>query len=215
MISLSKRTKPDILVSKETQWTNDLMAFVNSSQKIPKHIKGKYRHPDIKKELLEETNKKCAYCESKIPHIDHGDIEHILPKSKEPSKTFLWENLTLGCTICNQNKKEYYNPQLPLLNPYTDKPEEKILFAGPISAAAVGSQSASITIKQLQLNRAELVESRTNYLNNIEPLIRQYEITNDENFRKILLNDIIELTKPDKEYSSMVTYYLALLAITA
>lgn len=95
MISLSKRPKPDILVNKETQWTSELMTYVNSSQKVPENIKGRNRHPEIKKELLKETNEKCAYCESKIPHIDHGDIEHIMPKSKEPEKTFLWENLLL------------------------------------------------------------------------------------------------------------------------
>ena len=31
---------------------------------------------------IDETHGKCAYCESKIKHIDYGDIEHILPKNK-------------------------------------------------------------------------------------------------------------------------------------
>lgn len=40
-------------------------------------------------------------------------------------------------------------------------------------------------------------------------------MTEDENFREILLNDLMELTKPYNEYSSIVAYYLELLAITA
>lgn len=215
MISLTKGEKPDVLVKNETNWTNELMSYVNASQEIPKSLKGKYRHPEIKTELFKETNKKCAYCESKIPHIDHGDIEHILPKSKVPNKTFLWENLTIGCTICNQKKTNYYNPNLPLLNPYTDTPEEKLLFAGPLAVAVVGSQSASITIKQLELNRPSLFERRTEFLNKIEPLIRQYELANDDVLRQLLLNDLISWTNPEHEYSLMFKQFLAHLAITA
>ncbi|MCM2534319.1 hypothetical protein NDK43_20635 [Neobacillus pocheonensis] len=138
-----------------------------------------------------------------------------MPKSKVPNKTFLWENLTIGCTICNQNKTNYYNPNLPLLNPYADKPEEKLLFAGPLAVAVVGSQSASITIKQIELNRPSLFERRTELLNKIEPLIRQYELTNDDALRQLLLDDLIAWTKPEHEYSLMFKQFLEQLAITA
>ncbi|MGE7692030.1 HNH endonuclease domain-containing protein [Lysinibacillus sp. NPDC097214] len=215
MITLTKRKKPNVLVKNETNWTNELMDYLNASKKVPESLKGKYRHTEIKTELLKETNNKCAYCESKISHIDYGDIEHILPKSIVPDKTFLWENLTIGCTICNQNKTNYYNPNFPLLNPYTDKPEEKLLFAGPMVVAAVGSQSASITIKKLDLNRPALFEKRHDFLNKIEPLIRQYELTNDATLRQLLLDDLIASTKPEHEYSLMLKQFLAQLAITA
>ncbi|MDT3498329.1 HNH endonuclease, partial [Bacillus toyonensis] len=116
MISLIKSSKPTILVEKEINWTNELLSFEESGEKVPNHIKGRYRHEEIKEALLKETYAKCAYCESKILHIDYGDIEHIIPKSIFPQKTFLWDNLTIGCAKCNQSKSNYYDDTLPLLN---------------------------------------------------------------------------------------------------
>ncbi|MFF3923552.1 HNH endonuclease [Paenibacillus lactis] len=104
MRSLRKGPKPDILVEKEEEWTQELMKYVESGDKIPDTIGGRYRHPNIKEALLSETYSKCAYCESKITHIDYGDIEHIEPKSEVRNKTFAWDNLTIGCSKCNQNK---------------------------------------------------------------------------------------------------------------
>lgn len=43
----------------------------------------------------------CNYCEQS----EATDIEHIAPKSFYPEKTFIWENYTLACKICNSGYK--------------------------------------------------------------------------------------------------------------
>ncbi len=215
MISLIKTTKPIILEDKESDWTNELKSFLTSGTRVPDHIKGRYRHKDIKDALLLETHSKCAYCESKILHIDYGDVEHILPKSIFPEKTFSWANLTIGCTKCNQSKSNYYDDKYPLLNPYVDYPEDKIIFRGAIPFAKPGCKDAYATIKKLKLDRPELIEHRSNLIKKIQPLIWQYENTEDDTLRKMLLQDLIEFTNKEQEYSSMIKHLLDSLAITA
>ncbi|MGQ7871564.1 HNH endonuclease [Bacillus sp. 1A] len=215
MISLIKTSKPIVLEDKENDWTNELLSFLNSDEKAPSYIKGRYRHEEIKDALLTETNSKCAYCESKITHIDYGDIEHIVPKSIFPEKTFLWDNLTIGCAKCNQSKSNYYDDTLPLLNPYVDYPEDKLVFMGTISFAKPGCESAYFTIKKLKLNRPELIERRGDLIKKIQPLIWEYEKTENEELRKLLLEDLIEFTNKDQEYSLMIKQLLDSLAITA
>ena len=76
MIKLSKSHEPDILVKNGKQWTNDLMAYVKSGNKIPDNVKNKYNHPDIKEALIQETHGKCMYCESYISAVTPELIEH-------------------------------------------------------------------------------------------------------------------------------------------
>ncbi|WP_438349948.1 HNH endonuclease [Paenibacillus sp. FA6] len=204
MRSLIKGSKPAILVEKEDEWTNELMAFVLNDDKIPKTVNGRYGHPEIKAALLLETSNKCVYCESKITHIDHGDIEHIEPKSEVRNKTFLWDNLTIGCSKCNQNKKIYYDPLLPLLNPYIDIPEEKIIFCGPLPFPAKGNRNAEMTIRLLKLDRPELIERRTECIKSIDPLIIAYEQTDNHTLKGLIWDDIHDRTLPDKEFSLMI-----------
>ncbi|MEG8241503.1 HNH endonuclease [Acinetobacter baumannii] len=64
-------------------------------------------------------------------HIHHGDIEHIFPKALDQSKRYEWNNLTLSCEICNQNKSNH-DPNLNhILNPYIDNPESSLIFLVP------------------------------------------------------------------------------------
>ncbi|ALC84849.1 hypothetical protein AM499_02740 [Bacillus sp. FJAT-22090] len=207
MIRLKKLEKPDILVQKGEEWKDELMTYVNSGKDIPKNIQGRYAHKEIKKTLLEETKEKCAYCESVITGIDYGDIEHIEPKKRVPKKTFEWINLTISCGKCNQNKGQYYNENLSLINPYIDKPEEEIIFLGPYPSAR--SDRALMTVKQLKLDRVELLERRTEYIKKIQPLINLYLNTYDKEFQKIIYQDLIEYTKEKHEYSSMMRCILA------
>ncbi|MFJ7932296.1 HNH endonuclease [Peribacillus sp. NPDC096448] len=208
MIALEKGEKPEILVNKEEQWLSQLTVALSKGSPIPNTIQNRYRHLDIKVGLLKETNNKCAYCESKVLHIDHGDIEHIEPKSLVPSKTFDWFNLTIACRKCNQNKAQYYNTNLPLLNPYTDKTEEEIIFCGPLPFPKPGSSKAKITIKKLQLDRVDLIEKRIELLNQIQPLLDCYENEQDAELKKLLLQDIQSYKEKNKEFSSMVTFFL-------
>ncbi|WP_353254502.1 hypothetical protein [Salinisphaera sp. PC39] len=93
MRNLDKLQEPAVLEEYSAQWLQDYVENPGSSNK-----KYKYRHPDIKKQLKDETGFKCVYCESKIGHNTPGDIEHKVPSSRDIELHFFWENLTIACT---------------------------------------------------------------------------------------------------------------------
>src|SRR5262245_19740131 len=131
MIRLTKGRIPDILDRKSAEWTEELLAAGKGGKAKP----ARYGHRDIKAALVEETNGKCAYCESKLLHIAYGDVEHIIAKAVDPSRAYEWVNLTIACDKCNTNKGDKED----IVDPYRDDPAAALDFAGPWVAAAIGS----------------------------------------------------------------------------
>lgn len=73
---------------------------------------------EVKTALQEAQHEKCCFCESKLTHIQYGDVEHFRPKRgyvqqkgdplERPGYYWLaydWDNLMLACTLCNQRFK--------------------------------------------------------------------------------------------------------------
>lgn len=65
---------------------------------------------DLKQHLFELFHGKCAYCESRVLHVDYGDVEHYRPRGRvEEDAThpgYWWlayetENLLPSCGLCN------------------------------------------------------------------------------------------------------------------
>jgi uncharacterized protein (TIGR02646 family) len=82
-----------------------------------------YGHSDIKTILRKSQFGKCAFCESNVAAIAHGDIEHYRPKkywiqndrTGEKGPGYYWlaynfNNLLFSCQICNQRFKKNYFP---------------------------------------------------------------------------------------------------------
>ncbi|ELQ5999058.1 HNH endonuclease [Cronobacter turicensis] len=204
MIKLTKRPIPKILFLNEKKWTQILIDQQKRNKKPKPSQVSKYRHKQIKKELSSETNGKCAYCESKLQHIHHGDVEHIYPKSLRVSGTFEWNNLTLACEICNQNKSDK-DPDLELiLNPYEVDPSTHIFFESgfvcPLTKSGVNTE------KLLSLNRPELIERRLEKTKSTLGILTN--ILNDSYEAKVritILEDFIKYEMSSaKEYSAMV-----------
>src|SRR5687767_14822167 len=101
MRKVSKHAEPDVLQTNHQEWTDAYLADPGNATK-----KYRYRHPEIKSALKEETADKCVYCESKIGHNTPGDVEHMTPSSVQPQHHFAWSNLTIACTECNRRKND-------------------------------------------------------------------------------------------------------------
>jgi uncharacterized protein (TIGR02646 family) len=204
MIKLTKLAKPEVLVTNAHVWTKALVDKVNAGEKPTDSEKTKYRHKDIKEALIKETHGKCAYCESKVLHIHHGDVEHIYPKSLDLSKTFEWENLTLACEVCNQLKSDRDPNMEHIIDPYNIDPSSHLNFVGTFVHAITadyGQSSKAI----LDLNRAELCERRREKL---EKTLSIFEnILNQElpfPARKAIYDNLLENEGASKsEYSAM------------
>ncbi len=82
-----------------------------------------YGARSVKNALTKAQHGKCAFCESKFPHIGFGNVEHFRPKGgwvqtegdllTKPGYYWLayaWGNLYASCQICNQKFKRNLFP---------------------------------------------------------------------------------------------------------
>ena len=68
MIFLQKLPKPQILVDNEADWTSVITTKLAAGQRLTQAEKTRYRHPEIKTVLKNETHGKCAYPPRARPH---------------------------------------------------------------------------------------------------------------------------------------------------
>lgn len=214
MRALQKLAKPQILLEKGDQWRDDLLTALAAGEKPTEAMKGRYRHKQIKDALVAETGGKCAYCESKVRHIAHGDIEHVIPKSKVPAKAYDWENLTLACDVCNENKGDKYSgdpalSQDALIDPYIDDPHEHFLFFREIVTPRPDSLRALATEQVIKLTRGELLERRRERMAFLDGMVRSYALA-DATFKPIILKDLEDNhLKDDNEYYTSSMSYIS------
>lgn len=211
MIKLIKLPEPDILKDNKEKWTKEYLQLIENDEEIPATIKNRYNRPEIKNQLILETHGKCAYCESKIPHISYGDIEHILPKNKNarPDLYVEWSNLTYSCEACNRTrKKDYYSEEEPLINPYLDNIDEFFIALGGFIYHKPGNRRGEITERILELNRVELLERRKERLEKIIPLVDQWANEQNPILKEILEDQIKQEASEEKEYSFVIKTYL-------
>ncbi len=211
MIKINKSEKPQILKENDKKWTAEYLIALKKTVPVPKHIKYRYQNSEIKDALEKETYGKCAYCESKFNHVAFGDIEHILPKNKNarPDLYVEWSNLTIACEVCNRtNKKDYYKPSDPLINPIEDEPNKFLMSCGPFIYHIPGSRKGEVTRIILDLNRTELIERRKEKIENLLPLIDKWKNETNLTLKKLLYSQIKKEAEPDKEFSFVIDSYL-------
>lgn len=207
MIKLTKGPEPDILKAKGGHWLEVLENKIAAGEVPTETEKSRYRHPDIKAALKKETNGKCAYCESRLLHIAFGDVEHIVAKSQKLADIFQWDNLTLACDICNTYKKD----KVGVVDPYKDDPANMFRFVGPMIFALPDNDAAIISIKQLKLNRIDLMANRSKRLDAIDNLVHTISTAKSEELRLVLLEDLVENEAANSaEYAAFVRSYITL-----
>ncbi len=141
----------------------------------------KYRHAAVKETLVRMFHGKCAYCESKITHVEYGHIEHYRPKSLFPDLTFEWTNLLLACGVCNggEHKGDRFPEAAdngPLVNPCDDDPAGHFEFRhdpGTGLASVYGVTPRGETTERLMgLNRTALRAVRSRDVQRLAALAR-------------------------------------------
>jgi len=209
MIKLTKLNLPpdlEVRIAERTQRYQDLVA---SGEPVPDSLAYAYKSAEVKALLRTETADKCAYCESKIPHVDYGDVEHLLPKSIFPQLRYTYGNLTYACGVCNTKKGDFYSPETPLLNPYEDNPSEHLIPIGPMVMRSPTSDRGLLTEKKLALNRSELVERRMERLEAVATLLDQIARTANPIIRSVLVEQVEKECRDDQEYALVVRAFVA------
>lgn len=211
MIRLVKGPIPDVLRRLGAAWTDAILDKLAAGQLPTKAEKQRYRHTEIRTALVAETRGKCAYCESKVSHIAHGDIEHITPKSLAPQKSFEWANLTLACDICNENKGDFDGNHENFVDPYTMEPTLHLYFAGPLLLPVPGSDQGLVTESVLELNRPDLFERRKERLERLNLLFQTLARTANEDARSVISEDIRRNeTEASQEFAGLARQFVPL-----
>ena len=167
----------------------------------PEKLKTDYKFKENKIALRDSSYGKCMYCESIVSHIDHGDVEHIKPKSKFQSEMYNWDNLGFACTKCNRDyKNDFYDKNL--INPYDVDPMIYLYFIGGILCAKGGNDKGRITIAVIQLNRLDLLQKRMETLIYFQDLITRFQMTANSTEKEAIKKIIEEDVKEDKEFSA-------------
>jgi hypothetical protein len=202
MIRLKRGEKPAILATKHEEWTREFTAHVGPLSTMPKAQRYRYRHPDIKAAVKSDTHGKCVYCESYVSHVHPGEIEHIAPVSARPALVVDWENLTYVCSECNREKGAYFEPTLPLLNPFVDEPGEHLVFYGTLVLHRSPSPRGEVTVQQLKLDRVGLLERRKERIEQLKRLIDRIVGLPAGPQRTALENVLSEELEDDKPYAA-------------
>ncbi|MGA3037405.1 MAG: HNH endonuclease [Vulcanimicrobiaceae bacterium] len=177
------------------------------------------RYKTVRDAIRHETNDKCAYCEVKVTDVYIGDVEHILPKDADPkNRTLDYNNLTFACWNCNNEKgNKEYNDGFPLLNPYQDDPDEFLRMYGCMLRPTVREMGnelrAQRTIKDLDLNRSGLIESRETVTKYCEQLEAQFHAAPVQTLKDYALQKIRDAWKPDKEHAMLAKTYFTNIGI--
>lgn len=185
MIRLSKLDEPQSLVRNKERWTKELLDVIPTGDRKAIYAKKKkYNQPDVKSQLRRETQDKCAYCESRVTVVAHGDIEHVTPKSVDPNLTFEWDNVTFACQICNQRKLD----KTDITDPYHDPVSDFAFLAPPFLVGK--TVQARLTVLELALNRPELIEDRLEHIEMLSKSFEAIENEGDNRLRDLMLAEL-------------------------
>lgn len=170
---------------------------------------GEYNHPENKDALVAASHGKCMYCEAYVRDVSFGDIEHIKPKSRYRALEFVWENLGFVCQKCNNEKRDQFEDTLPYIDPYTEDPETSFVASGAWLFQRNGDARGEKTIRDIQLNRAELIEKRQELIGRIQKAI-DASYRAPEPLRSDLIAELKKEAETEKEFSFVIKQRLAL-----
>ena len=201
MIKINKQSCPSVLTQNKDKWTQELLEYYKKGERPPDSLVSKYRHADIKSAVRKDSYDKCIYCESKVTPTYSGDIEHLKPKSKYQHLTYEWTNLGYVCSKCNIAKLDKYNEALPYVNPYVEDPSNFFKALGTFIWHLPNNQRGEITEREIQLNRAELIEARKERLDLLRNLIDRYMSPQNDSLKPAFLDELKIEIADNKEYA--------------
>lgn len=210
MIKLKRGAEPAILHTKAGEWTREFSAHVGPLSGMPNAQRYRYRHPDIKAAVKRDTHGKCVYCESYVGHVHPGEIGHIAPVSERPELVVSWENLAYVCTECNREKGTYYEPTLPLIDPFVDEPKDHLVFYGPMVLHRSPSARGEVTAQRLKLDRAGLIERRKERIEQLKGLVDRIAALPPGAQRSSLETVLSEELQDDKIYAATAREFIRL-----
>lgn len=98
--------------------------------------KAVYRADDVRKQLMADQHRKCAYCECRVTE-EYNDVEHYRPKEHYYWLGHQWDNLLYSCNLCNRSFKKAAFPLVDenkrALSPADNIQDEEPLIINPVT----------------------------------------------------------------------------------
>ena len=139
----------------------ELCELIENGADVPNRLQNYYRTAtEIKPRLRESSHGKCMYCESEVSHVYFGDVEHVLPVHHFPASRLTYSNLGYCCAICNNNKLDHYDPNVTLIDPYSDDPIAHLDASGPSLRPLTARGEATIGILELESAKLDPASAR-------------------------------------------------------
>lgn len=174
----------------------------------------------IKKALLEFSNEKCCYCETKlIEESKYMHVEHFHHKDEYKDEVVEWNNLLPSCERCNKCKSSHDTKKDPIINPTEDDPKDSLILRNYRFKAK--NDLGQMTIDVLNLNDRKkamlprfyvgdaIVAKIEEQLEKIMDSYESYEINARKRSRmKSTMKGILREGLPDAEYSAVVATVL-------
>ncbi len=122
---------------------------------------------------------------------------------------FQWDNLGYACPKCNNNKSDKYHNELPYIDPYSENPSKHLYPFGTLLFQRNGSERGEITIRDIKLNRPELIEKRHEKIMDMQKALDACFRTQNHALRESAIAQLQKEGNADKEYSIFVRAILA------
>lgn len=144
-------------IEKPAELTESLQEELTEKFKKDKKV-SVWNRPFIRKNLLKESNNKCAYCECLVgPGEKEMHVDHFHYKDKYEEEVVSWENLIPSCPHCNKSKSNHDTYESPIINPFEENPKDYFYLKGYRYCVKNNTikKIASNTIDVLGLNDTE------------------------------------------------------------
>lgn len=177
-----------------------------------------WNKPYIKENLLKMSHNKCAYCEMKLGEEGkYMQVEHFHCKRLYPSEVVDWDNLLPSCNRCNTNKGSHDTVVEPIINPCLDDPAKYLYIENYRIKSRNQNKLGKQTIEVLYLNESEslvlprfkLGNKLLEKIGDLNELLKDYidgKSTSTRRKNRIVngVKELLQQTKPEKEYSATV-----------
>ncbi|MEB6666346.1 HNH endonuclease [Acinetobacter vivianii] len=199
MIKLQRIEKPSYLTDKKVKELTD--KFKSTGRSV-------WNHNQIKIPLSTSSYHKCAYCETDLADpATYMEVEHFIPKSKDPDLVVNWQNLLPSCKRCNGTKSDDDIIAKPIINPFDHEPKEELYFDvfcifGKTELGINSVEILNLNDEKLFLKRCQVAGAARNELNKMYgefSLSTKLNGHNRNRFRAVLL-----AAQPDRPYSAFV-----------
>lgn len=203
---VTKLATPLIINKLKLEYTIDWVNYYSDKKKFsePNSL---WRDAEIIRMLRKYFEENCGYCGIDIGErvlmdgtVSYwGEVDHYVPKSKEPNLVYDWDNLIWACDKCNAKKIAYYDEQISIINP-TKKQDIDILRINFDTGKYYLNEETVINKQRLKITEQKTTIHENNNPGKRKRIIDRLEdnIRTVNNFKNTIDKDVINYLEKSK-----------------